>query len=212
MPGKGTIPRTCVHCAAPFLAHHWSISIGAGRYCSRTCKHNGQKAPLPVVSFSADGKTASIPILNRHGELRAYILVDSDDAGWAGQWVWHLSGGGYAARFERVSGKRRIVKLHRAILGLKFGDILQGDHINRDRLDNRRINLRIVTNAQNEQNKSKRKEGASRFRGVQPNNGKWTASVTANGKRMHLGSFSTEEEAGAAALKGRMKFLPFAVD
>ncbi len=151
----------------------------------------------------------------------AHALIDPADARLAEQ-RWYRNAAGYAVRQvpgvgTLPSGRRRqqIVFMHREVLGLGFRDPLQGDHINRDRLDNRRSNLRRVTVAEQCQNRAPA-GGVSQHRGVAFRKDRkarpWHAYGTVNRKRHHLGFFATEEEAAAAALAWRGENLPAAVD
>lgn len=75
----------------------------------------------------------------------------------------------YAARScsEANGEKKRVILMHREILGLKRGDKREGDHRNSGRtLDNRRRNLRIATSLQNKCNARIRKDNTSGFKGV----------------------------------------------
>lgn len=150
-----------------------------------------------------------IPLRRRDGSVRAYALIDVGDAHLA-EHRWCLSSDGYAVRKTDES----IVRLHRAILGLHQGDGLQGDHINRDRLDNRRSNLRVVTNAENHQNVPGQDGKTSEFRGVSWNarKHKWQACVRAKGHLHWLGFFVDESRAAEAAAEFRVRNLPFSVD
>lgn len=120
---------------------------------------------------------------------------------------------GYGYRPVRIDGKRTTLLLHRALLGLVHGDPRQGDHINRDRLDNRRANLRIVTGAQNWQN-TPSKGKTSRFRGVSwcKRDGLWLAQCTVQGRNHNLGRYVEEEYAAQVAARFRARHLPYAVD
>jgi hypothetical protein len=98
-----------------------------------------------------------IPLRKRDGTIAAVAIVDEEDAHLVRRFYWHLSTRGYAMRsayLGRTNGKGRSEGhfMHRQILGLKSGDRHQVDHINRDKLDNRRQNLRLVTQAENNQN------------------------------------------------------------
>lgn len=148
-----------------------------------------------------------IPLRARDGSVRAYAIVDAADAEFANQWRWCLNDGYAVCRTHSA-------RLHRVLLGLTHGDGLEGDHINRDRLDNRRANLRVLTKAGNCQNKSSYTGAASPFRGVHwhKTSGKWLANVRANGKVHHLGLFATQEEAAEVAREGRRRLLPHAID
>lgn len=108
---------------------------------------------------------------------------------------------------------RRHFRLHRELLGLSESDTREVDHINRDRLDNRRCNLRVVTHAQNGQNVPAQ-GGTSPHRGVSfcRQTGRWRAHVMIDGKQNQLGRFDTEQEAAIAAAAFRRKHMPFAED
>jgi hypothetical protein len=108
-------------------------------------------------------------------------------------WYYHDQ---YAARQQ----EGRIVWMHRLILGLAADDPLESDHINHDKLDNRRENLRIASPSQNNVNRRKQAGTSSRFIGVQwhKQSKKWRAVMQVNGKRKHLGYFPIEDEIEAA--------------
>jgi hypothetical protein len=109
-------------------------------------------------------------------------------------WQHPNTGKSYAARSEK--GKR--VHLHRLILDAP-GD-LHVDHINGDGLDNRRSNLRLVTTAQNNQNRDKYKNNTTGYKGVSQQKGrrKFRAQIYVNGKAIYLGWYDTPREAALA--------------
>lgn len=118
---------------------------------------------------------------------------------------WFPAGGGYAMRC-RPDGSR--ILMHREILGLEKGDTRQGDHINRDRLDNRRSNLRAVTHQMNGENVGSRGT-SSDYRGVSAlPNGLWRAVVNSK----HLGCFEQEVHAAAAAAQYRQETMPGSIE
>lgn len=80
------------------------------------------------------------------------------------------------------------------------------DHKNRKPDDNRIANLRLATRRQNMQNKKMRRDNSAGFKGVSTrSNGRSRAVITVNGKRIHLGYFSTAEEAHAAYRRAAWK-------
>lgn len=136
-----------------------------------------------------------------------FAIVDTADYEWLMQWKWcvmwiedmHCF---YSVRATKVNGKNRLILMHREILGLKRGDSRQGDHALHNTLDNRRFvngkdNLRIATCKQNTHNTRKRKDNASGFKGVDfhKQKGKYRATITEDGKQIHLGYRDTPEEA-----------------
>lgn len=166
---------------------------------------------------------ASIPLRRRDGSIAAHAVVDPGDLDWLSQWRWRLmvlpSGYRRASRATLVrprsqGGPLRTIYMARQIMGLEAGDPRQVDHINRDGLDNRRANLRIVDRARQQQNLSPHRGHSSRFRGVSffRRTGKWHAEVQVRGQRHHLGYFETEEAAGEAARAFRLAHMEAAVD
>jgi hypothetical protein len=180
-------------------------------YCSPTCRWNHPPYPLELTP---DGACALVPLRGRGGTIRAYAVIDASDVDIAARWHWSLSSTGYAHRNAWAGGRRFTVSLHREILGLASGDPREGDHIDRDRLNNRRSNLRIATRAQGGQNQPSRTGSSSQYRGVsyRKETGKWRARVCSNRKTLYAGVFETEIEAANAVREARLRLLPFAVD
>ncbi len=159
--------------------------------------------------------TARIPLRARDRKtVRAYVIIDAADFAWASQWHWCLMAVGYAVRRATVNGRSEFFLLHRELMGLVKGDGLEVDHINHNKLDNRRANLRIVTRQGNRQNVASRRGSSSQYRGVAWDKaaGKWVAGIGINGKRKYLGYFTDEQEAAAVALAARREMLPDSVD
>lgn len=103
-----------------------------------------------------------------------------------------------------VEGKKRTLRLSRIVLERKLGRPLtkgeQADHKNRNILDNRRSNLRVASNMQNQANRLKTKRSTSGYKGVSwfKHLGKWRADIQKDGKLRYLGHFSDKVEAAKA--------------
>ena len=131
-------------------------------------------------------------------------LVDEADFGWLNQWKWCATKSPrsgdrptfYAYRIQIIDGKQCGILMHRLILRAEGGEIT--DHRNRDGLDNRRLNLRICTTAQNGLNRVgyPAEKKTSRFKGVHwhRQNSKWTVQF----RHKHVGTFDDEQEAAIA--------------
>lgn len=92
-------------------------------------------------------------IFTKKGEQ---ILVDDSDFNILKKWKWSVNSNGYAVRFTEIKGIKKGIKMHRQILELEdysIGDV-ETDHINRNKLDNRRENLRIVERNVNQRNRN----------------------------------------------------------
>jgi hypothetical protein len=127
-------------------------------------------------------------------------LVDDEDYEKVSEFNW-FAAVGYAARdFNHIPGKHRRVLMHRFILGLGYGDPREVDHINHNRADNRRSNLRVCLHEDNQRNQKAQVGKSSGFKGVyfRKDTYKWSAYIDFNWKRLWLGCFLTEEEAAKA--------------
>lgn len=156
-----------------------------------------------------------IPLRDRKGSARAFVVVDAADVDWVNQWKWSLSVDGYAKRCGRVDGRARTILLHRELLGLpRVYDGRKGDHIDRDHLNCRRANLRAVPGPANGQNRSNTRGSSSPHRGVSwdSESRKWKAQLQLNGKNINLGRFDDESRAAEVVRAGRLRLMPYAVD
>lgn len=102
----------------------------------------------------------------------------------------------YAARNTERNGNRTSEMMHRFILGITDPTV-QVDHRDTDGLNNRRCNLRIATNVQSSQNRRKRINCASQYKGVNWHacRGTWRVRIQVEGKRVSLGTYRSEIEA-----------------
>ena len=201
---------TCSTCQRSFLRDRYDVRPGRS-YCSVLCKRNRKPDPLQLTP---DGTSALIPLRARDGTVRAHAIIDVEDIPLAEPWYWSMSVKGYAHRNPQINGRRQGIRLHCAILGLAPGDPREGDHIDRDKLNNRRSNLRIVPKKAQGQNQPSVAGSSSSYRGVsyRKDTGKWKASVTVEGKDLYLGCFETEVEAATFARAARRAWLPYATD
>lgn len=126
-------------------------------------------------------------------------IVDDSDWGDLSRWNWHLTGrhGEYASRSIFINGSQYKISMHRYLMKANPNDVC--DHINVNKLDNRRSNLRIATNFQNQFNTGLRKNNKSGFKGVfQEPSGNFRASIMIDGKLVRLGTFPTALKASEA--------------
>lgn len=133
-------------------------------------------------------------------------VIDCDDFESLSKYRWYAmesKWGFYAARHSLVSEEgypRRTVWMHKEIMHVSIGSPMVVDHINGNRLDNRKSNLRIVTVEQNCQAfRRKSEHKTSRFRGVTFDRSRnlWMAYIHHDGRMRNLGRFSSEEVAAA---------------
>lgn len=162
------------------------------------------------------GNHCRVPLLGKDGEVRAFVMFDEADAQWLSQWTWRLVAGSYAGRTEwiRGGGRSQIIFMHRALMGLTRGDPRQVDHVNRDKLDNRRGNLRIVTPAQQSHNRPSPRHARSPYRGVVWIGERqcWQARVRVGGKVHRSPRTRDERQAAEWAREMRARLMTHAED
>lgn len=131
-------------------------------------------------------------------------MVDAENAEKVKKYSWCISKTGYP--IANIGGK--VTKLHRFLLGIeKQKEIV--DHINGNPLDNRRINLRICTCAENNRNCKLSKNNSTGHTGVSriKSTGKFRARIMLDRKEIRLGHFDTYEEAVKAREQAEIKYF-----
>lgn len=117
-----------------------------------------------------------------------HTIVDDDDFLKFSKYNWYFhKSDGYAVRkSKRFFGKQKMLYLHREIMG-NMGE-KQIDHIDGDKLNNQKKNLRFSTNSQNHANIGLISSNKSGFKGVSWNKNKkrWSATIFFEGKAKHL--------------------------
>lgn len=175
--------------------------------CGNKCTVNGD--------FLKEGRTKScgclqkenLNIINKHGRIKTnkyeivgetvYVTVekseekvicDLEDWEYLKEYYWNLNTNGYVTA---VTSGRKNVRMHKLIMPDNTYEVV--DHINRNKLDNRKENLRYTTYSVNAQNRTPNNENGC-F-GVRKAKNRWQATITSNGKKIFIGSFKTKEEA-----------------
>lgn len=124
-----------------------------------------------------------------------YAIVNDEDYEFLNKFSWCYAAG--YAKTDAGWGYGRIY-MHQMIMKPQRGD--DTDHINHNKLDNRRENLRICTRSQNKQNQPKRADNTSGYKGVSWDKkyGKYKAYIKADGVLKHLGMYYKTEDAARA--------------
>lgn len=135
-------------------------------------------------------------------------FVDDEDYGNISKYKWFSGKDGYAIRQVNYPGEpSQTVIMHRAILGLERGNPVNVDHIDGNRINNCRSNLRKCTRAENSKNRRAQINNKSGFKGVSWNSSslRWRAQIGHNGKKIYLGQFEDPEEAYAAYCRAALE-------
>jgi hypothetical protein len=138
-----------------------------------------------------DNHEFDIPLINKYGLIIDFAIVDKNDYEEVNKYNWYKDASGYAIRNYRIDP---ISRMHHMIIG-KPDDGFVVDHINGNRLDNTRLNLRVVTESGNNQNRPKiiKENTSSKYIGVafDKKHKKWRVRCA----KKNLGSFENEIDA-----------------
>ncbi len=129
-----------------------------------------------------------------------YALIDNEDFELISKYKWHFRKDrrqGYAIAqdiFYKDKKKRKRIRMHNLIMGVDNLGIV--DHINGNKLDNRKSNLRFATFQQQATNRPMLKHNTSGYKGViKGSKNRWRAIISINNKKIALGSFKTKKSA-----------------
>lgn len=138
-----------------------------------------------------------------HGK---YTLVDDDMLEELSQYTWWLHTG-YA--YTKVGGRKnpKGIFMHRLVN--KTPDDKITDHINRDTLDNRRVNLRSVNKSQNALNSKLHVKNKTGHKGVHWDKArnKWASRIMIDNKEYYIGRFSNLGDAVKARIRAEEKLI-----
>jgi len=141
-------------------------------------------------------------------EENAHMLISKSDVEIVMEFLWYLGKDGYPVTYTSIDKKIKFgkgYKIHR-FLEQETPPGMVVDHINRNKLDNRRENLRVCTIAENSYNKTKVKTVSiddetgkkprkikSKYKGVRKDNkNEWSASITKDGKKYEMKNLPDE--------------------
>lgn len=128
-----------------------------------------------------------------------FTLVDADMVDELMFYDWRKHSNGYVCthKWDRVARKQSIKYLHRLVNLTPKG--MHTDHIDGNKLNNTRANLRSCTYQQNMMaQKAQTRQKTSRFKGVCWNGRRWMAGIKIDQRRKHIGCFKNEIDAAKA--------------
>lgn len=173
-----------------------------GKHYSRMYKHGvlEMRTHLDSNEIVLYKKYAEVILYGRNQKENDRTKIDLEDVERVKVIKWHKNQDNSVV--NRDSGNNKLVILSRFLLHAKDG--MEVDHINHDRLDNRKKNLRLVTRSQNKINR----RGFPGYHWHQYNDkpGKWRVVIRQNKKTLYEKEFFLKEDAKIAARKARKKY------
>ena len=182
------IERVCT--VAGCSGIHDSLGYCTKHYSQMRSKGKVYRTRYDQNEIERRGDIVAIFLCDMQGNKRAETIIDAENYSMVEKYRWGLQDGYAATRKSKT-------RMH----NLLFGDKPNGfevDHINRDRLDNRLENLRLVTHYENNLNVGLLKNNKSGIKGVKKQGKKYQARITRKGRLLYLGTFGTKYEAGRA--------------
>lgn len=124
------------------------------------------------------------------------VLIDEEDIPKISKYSWHIASNGYVTSDQRDRKNKtgKVVRLHRHLMDFPNESI---DHINQNKLDNRKENLRLCDNSTNALNRGAQSNSKSGYKGISwcKQKNKWRVAANLKGKQHHLGFYTTLETA-----------------
>ena len=181
----------------PYCKRHYMQMIRYGKILESTIYDRNE--------IIIDDNVARIIMKNAKQEIKGESIIDAEDVNKIKELKWYMSDGYCLTKgIDHCNG----VDISNVI----FNDFdNKYDHINHNRLDNRKVNLRPVTSHQNAMNMGKKNTNISGVTGVSRKEVvggyKWIAIIVYNYQSIWLGSHNTFDEAVHARLKGEIKYF-----
>lgn len=192
-------------CGTEFVTASNSLRMGRTKSCGCLVKDALRESRKKFNEYRIDGKVVYVKLSNCDKEM----IVDFDvwESG-AKEFCWHRTKHGYAAASILPRPNKKLQLFH----VYAFPDCPEGmvrDHIDGNKLNNTRENIRFVSQVDNCKNRPTEGSGKSGRRGVSWVSGrkKWKASICVDNRVIDLGFFKDKQDAVLAREEAEMKYL-----
>lgn len=202
---KDEIFIKCDYCGKKFETSSYRFKHNKNNYCCELCRTNGSQKANNIKIF--DDHAQIIINSPKFGEHITYIDLEDVEKINKVRWCLYFDTtvNGF---YVHAHGKNGTLRLHRLIMDCPKD--MQVDHIDRQTLNNRRSNLRIVTNQINSINKMKafknNKNGQLNVSWSNTNN-LWRVRFRIDGKEKYVGGYRNYDEAVKVANLKRKEFF-----
>lgn len=208
LPHKPIIKEPCCVCGSLFRSSKYKGKY----YCKKHYSQTSRGKILDRTIYDANDYEKCddiyyITLRNVKQDIVGYCIIDEDDFNLISQYKWFLNRNGYCV--SKNINYHDNIPIHKIILS--YSNDKMCDHINNNKLDNRKCNLRIVTPHQNAMNMSKKNINLTGVAGVskytRDKDLKWTATLMYNYKPIYLGRSTSFDEAVKMRLIGEAMYF-----
>jgi hypothetical protein len=168
------------------------------------CGHILERTHKDPNPYKIIGDVVEITLFDKDFNIKGFLIIDLIDFDVIKKYKWGLTKNGYV----HTKSLAITCYVHQLILGV-FGHKKEIDHYDRNKLNNRQSNLRLITISQNGHNNYIRKTNTSGCVGVSfyKNYNKWEAYITVNYKFIKLGYFNNINDAINARKAAEEKYI-----
>lgn len=198
----------CIICGNINHLKNTPIGCLCGKHSSQYYKYGKvlkrTRADRNEIVENEDG-TFTICLYNKKHECIGKALIDKEDIELVKPYKWGFDGC-YARTTIPKNGKSTILYLHRLLMNIPIGVV---DHINGNKLDNRRCNLRVCTTADNVHNRTDKATTRSGIHGISwvERISKWHVRICINYKQKHIGYYANIEDAIEARKRAEKEYF-----
>lgn len=183
----------CLDCNKEYPIYIQNVTSGKSKSCGcKSKKETAYNINKKYNKFEIIDEVVKVYVNNEENKI---MLCDIDDWNTLKKYYWREDPNGYAIAINDYN----TIRFHREVMKVDDSKI-QVDHINGDRMDNRKVNLRLCTNQENSMNKYKNSNNSSGYKGVyyDKERNKWRGAIQFNGKSIKSSKrYNTPEEAYA---------------
>ena len=185
----------------PYCKKHFNHMVRYGEVVEKTIYDKND--------YIFENDIVKIVLRDKYQNINGYCIIDKEDYDKVKNYKWYKSYG-YCKTKSII--KDNGVSIHNVIMdNLEHIDEIIYDHRNKDRLNNKKENLRLATQQENTMNMGMKNTNTSGVTGVQQYNrdseSKWDAKITYKYKPIHLGRYLDFDEAVIARLEGEAKYF-----
>lgn len=206
--GRKSLKWICkCNCGNEITINGSALTTGHTKSCGCLARETTSKCRRKYNTYDLSGEYG-IGYTSKGEEF----YFDLEDYNKLKDYYWRINNNNYV--FTQINSDSQSINIfmHRIVI-LDFNNIkntqIDIDHINHNERDNRKVNLRIATRSQNNQNRTMSKRNKSGFVGVfqKRNFSKWTVYLSSNNKRIQLGQYSDFTEAVKARIEAERDYF-----